>query len=174
MGQVIMRLQKTKVEYRQDLVAAYRMAKQPWPASSKDMAAWAIRNGLWEMSRRSAIDICAKELAEAMREEYFTDAAGRRVRKKHCLRRSEELPDGTHRQTTLWLDLEDDADRRDDIEEAFQQRRSQIFTDCRHLKTDVDSYNEFGNPGKPIQMLFDFTADLEESEQSAEYDGITG
>jgi len=168
-----MRLNKTKAQYRQEIVAMYRASGEPWPTDSKMIAAWAVRNHKWEMPRRNAIDICARELSEAMREEFFDDAQGRRVRKKHCLRKREYLSDGTHKQRTLWLDIEDDADQRDDIEEAFQQRRSMVFTDCRHLKTDVDSYNDNGNPGELIQMGFDFTPDLEEAEQPIEYDGIT-
>lgn len=45
---------------------------------------------------------------------------------------------------------------------SFQGRRQQIVGDCKQLKTDVDSYNQNGNDGKPIQMIFDFTLDLEE------------
>lgn len=168
-----MRLTKTKAVHRQDLVTAYRNSGEPWPTDSKTMAAWAIRNKLWEMPRRSAIDICAKEISEGMREEMYTDPQGRRVRKKHALRQIEELPDGSHRQTYLWLDIEDDAERRDEIHGAFQQRRAMIFTDCRHLKTDVDSYNDNGNPGEAIQMLFDFSDDLAEAEMSDQYDSIT-
>ncbi|MCW2313608.1 hypothetical protein [Rhodoferax antarcticus] len=45
---------------------------------------------------------------------------------------------------------------------AFQQRRHQIVGDCRQLKMDVDSYNDNRLPVQPIQMIFDFTFDLEE------------
>ncbi|MCH7546624.1 MAG: hypothetical protein IID30_09525 [Planctomycetes bacterium] len=168
-----MRFNKTKAQYRQEIVAKYRAAGETWPTDSKTIASWAVRNKQWEMPRRDAINVCAKELSEAMREEYFFDPQDRRVRKKHCLRKREELADGTHKQMVIWLDIEDDADRRDDIEEAFQQRRTMVLTDCRHLKTDLDSYNDNGNPGLPIQMIFDFTEDLTESEQPIEYEGIT-
>ncbi len=156
---------KTKAELRQEIVAKYREAGQEWPTTSKTMASWAIREGLWDMPRRSAIDLCAKELSEAMREEYLTDPQGRRVRKKHALRRSNQLP--------LWIDIEDPTTVKDDVEEAVQSRRSQIYSDCRQLKNDVDSYNDNWNREEPILMLWDFTEDLEESELSAEYDGIT-
>lgn len=36
--------------------------------------------------------------------------------------------------------------------------------DCRQLKADVDSYNDNRAPDAPIQMSFDFTADIEELE----------
>jgi hypothetical protein len=50
------------------------------------------------------------------------------------------------------------------MEIAFQQRRQQIVGDCRQLKVDVDSYNENAKPDRPIQMVFDFRADLAELE----------
>ncbi len=50
------------------------------------------------------------------------------------------------------------------MEIAFQQRRQQIVGDCRQLKTDVDSFNDNGEPGPTIQMVFDFSEDLAELE----------
>jgi hypothetical protein len=50
------------------------------------------------------------------------------------------------------------------MEIAFQQRRQQIVGDCNQLKIDVDSYNENRKPTRPIQMVFDFTPDLKETE----------
>lgn len=47
---------------------------------------------------------------------------------------------------------------------AFQQRRYQILGDCKQLKSDGDSYNENRKPSEPIQIVFDFTLDLEEIE----------
>jgi len=40
--------------------------------------------------------------------------------------------------------------------------------DCRQLKQDVDSFNENYNSSVSIQMVFDFTEDLEELEQQAD------
>ena len=166
-----MRMEKTKAQERQEIVAKYREAGGVWPTDSKTIASWAVRKKLWVMPRRSAIDVCARELSEAMREEYTTDRQGRRIRQKHSLRISEELPDGKHKQLVLWVDIDEMTPEQ--MEEASQWRRRQIFTDCRQLKNDLDSYNENWNKGEPIQMLFDFTEDLEESEQPVEYDGIT-
>ena len=47
---------------------------------------------------------------------------------------------------------------------ALQQRRQQIVGDCRQLKNDCEFYNSNKNPGEPIQIVFDFTVDLEELE----------
>ena len=45
---------------------------------------------------------------------------------------------------------------------AFQTRRRQIVGDCHQLKTDIDSYNDNYNQAQPVQMVFDFTQDLQE------------
>ena len=39
------------------------------------------------------------------------------------------------------------------MEIALKQRRQQIVGNCKQLKTDMDSFNENRNPGKPIQMV---------------------
>ena len=89
-----------------------------------------------------------------MREEYITDPQGRTVRAKHV---------ACYEQVPLWGDIR--TAPREHMEMAFQQRRQQIVGDCRQLKVDVDSYNQNYNNGElPIQMIFDFTLDLEELE----------
>ena len=158
---------KTKTEFLQDIVDEYRKNGQRWPATAKEIASWAIRKNKWEAPVRSQIDDCARELADAMREEYFTDAQGRRVRRLHAMRQLKLLPDGKYKQLTFWLDIADDE--YDKLRVAFSQRRGQILGDCRQLKTDVDSYNDNNKEGKCVQMIWDFTDDLAELEQPSEY-----
>lgn len=160
---------KTETEQMQEFVADYRKAGERWPASSKDIASWAIHKRLWIAPRVSQIDELAKKLSDAMREEYFTDPQGRRVRKLHAVRDIQVLPDGKHRQLTLWIDILDAEPIQ--MRTAFQQRRMQVLGDCRQLKTDVDSYNDNNKHGAEIQMVFDFSDDLAELEQPTEYAG---
>jgi hypothetical protein len=141
----------------QRIVTAYIAAKKPWPASAHEMAEWAILEGLWSPQRSDFINQCANQLSRAMREEYIVDPQGRTVRTKHVARvnrNGEQIP--------LWEDIRTAS--REHMHIAFQQRRQQIVGDCRQLKTDLDSYNENRNPTEPIQMIFDFTLDLEELE----------
>ena len=126
-------------------------------AESMEMAQWAITNGLWEAPRLLAVKKCAQDLSDAMREEYETDAQGRRVRIKHAARIKRN-----GKQLTLWGDIH--TAKRDFIEIALQQRRQQIYGDCKQLKYDADSFNENYNRGLAIQLSFDFTDDLEEEE----------
>lgn len=159
---------RTKAEFYQEIVSMYRDAGEEWPASTKMLAAWAYRRKLCEPPRRNVIDMIASDFADAMREEFTTDPQGRRVRTKHAVRELRELPDGTHEQLVFWVDINDATPQQ--MQLAFQQRRMQVLGDCRHLKTDVDSYNDNNRNGARIQMVFDFTDDLAELEQSAEFD----
>ena len=147
----------TYTEHLQAIVARYRAAGQKWPATRKEIAAWALSEKEWKPSRASLLAQCAEELARAMREEYITDSHGRRVRAKHAARFGEG-PE----QRTLWADIRT-ADP-GHMEIAFKQRRQQIVGDCRQLKLDVDSYNENAGRYKPVQLDFDFTPDLRELE----------
>ena len=141
----------------QHIVAEYRAAGQPWPATTRTMAAWAVRMKLWQPQPAKIISQLAEQLARAMREEFITDPQGRSVRAKHTARIECEGEQGM-----FWADIR--TAPREHMEIALQQRRQQIVGDCRQLKVDADSYNENSNPGVPIQLVFDFRDDLAEIE----------
>ena len=136
------------------------------------IAAWAINEGHWKAPIKNQIDQCADEIAAAMREEMFTDPQGRQVRKKHPYRKVMELPDGTHCQQFLWIDMLDPRLTHEEAEAAFQYGRKLIVSDCRQLKTSVDSYNENNKDGEYIEMAFDFVPDLEIDAQPSTYPGL--
>jgi hypothetical protein len=140
----------------QQIVTHYRLAGGSWPASAREIAEWAIRTSRWKLPPSAAVSVCAEDLASAMREEYITDSKGRRVRVKHPvrLRRSGE-------QTVLWDDIR--TATRGHMEVAFAQRRNQIVGDCRQLRLDIDSYNDGHPDSPPIQLILDFTKDIEEA-----------
>ncbi len=92
-----------------------------------------------------------------MREEHIIDPQGRSVRVKHVARMKRN-----GEQLALWDDIR--TAKPEHMEMALQQRRQQIVGDCRQLKNDMDSYNENRKPRRPIQIVFDFTNDLEEIE----------
>jgi len=148
---------RTYYEQLQAIVSKYIAAGERWPATTHQIAAWAIRNKLWAAQQSALIDQCADQIARAMREEYIVDPQGRAVRTKHAARIER---DGE--QLVLWADIRTAS--REHMTIAFQQRRQQIVGDCRQLKADVDSYNQNKTPKDPIQMVFDFTMDLIELE----------
>lgn len=161
---------KTLNEFLQEYVGEYRAADEPWPADTKTIASWVIRTGRWKPPRKSLIDILAPMISRALREEYFTDHIGRRVRKKHAVRENELLPDGSYKQHTFWVDIHDAPPEM--MLQAFQQRRGQVLGECKQLKTDVDYYNDSVEGHDEIQMSFNFEDDLLEASQPTEYDDI--
>lgn len=162
-----MRVRSNKKAYReycQDIIQKYRDDGGTWPAPMKVVARWAINNRLWERLPASDIQLCARELSRAAREEYYTDPQGRRVRKKHAFRANTDEEDG---QTTFWTDIETALPG--DMQLALQQRRMAITGDCKQLKTDADSYNQNNPHGAEVQLSFNFEEDLAELEQPTEY-----
>lgn len=100
-------------------------------------------------------DKLSEDMARALREEYATDALGRRFRKNHAVRVTKG---GV--QLTMWAMLE--AAPRQHMQKAFIQRREQIVGDCVQLATDVEVYNDMHKDQPPIPMLFDFRDDVAE------------
>lgn len=119
-----------------------------------DVAGWAIRNRLWQPRPRDIVNQLANDLANAWREEYRTDKLGRRYRAKHAVRGMGP------KQHTLWADM--DTAPRSHMERAFAQRRQQVVGDCLQLKTDVDVFNDKRPDEEPINLVLDFTNDVDE------------
>jgi hypothetical protein len=139
----------------QRIIREYRQSDQKWPASTADIARWALENNRYDLRAPTIERVVRRELAQAMREEYITDPKGRRVRAKHpakVMRNGEE--------TMLWDDIR--TATRGHMEIAFANRRNHIVGECRQVKTDVDSYNDTHPDERPIQMVLDFTQDVEE------------
>jgi len=139
------------------IVSEYRTSGQVWPAGTRTIAAWAIQTGRWELPASAAVNKCAEDLQNAMREEYITDNRGRKVRKLHPAKIT-----ANGQQLILWDDIR--TAPRHHMQLSFQQRRRGIVGDVRQLKVDVDSYNEAHQGAEPIQVEFDFTMDLAEIE----------
>lgn len=53
----------------------------------------------------------------------------------------------------------------DHFVKSFAQRRQQIVGDCYQLKIDADVYNDIRRPEQQIQIVLDFTLDVEELQQ---------
>jgi len=145
-------------EQLQRIARDYREAGETWPATARQIAAWALRTRRWAPQPSTLIDRCARELADALRAEYVTDPQGRRVRAMHAA----TIPDARGEQQTLWADIRTAS--REHMEVAFQQRRRQVVADCHQLKVDLDSYNENARPSSQLVLIFDFRDDLAEIE----------
>ena len=122
----------TYSEQMQKIVAEYRSAGNSWPATTHDIAAWAVRTGKWHAPRELAIDRCADDLARAMREEFITDRQGRRVRAKHAARQ-----EVNGEQQTFWAVYADFEKERDSNMSARLSLLKQ-YTDNFATLTDAD------------------------------------
>lgn len=125
-----------------------------------DLAEWAYKNGLHKPNPKTIIDLIARDIAQVFREEYRVDEQGRRYRAKHAVTKKQG-----NKTLSLWADLDDINAPHQHFQKSFAQRRSQIVGDCFQLKTDADVYNEKRKPAQPIQIILDFTLDVEELQQ---------
>lgn len=134
---------------------AYEKEHGSVPATTRDAVQWAVERGLIAEPEVDPLAKLAADMADALREEYATDAQGRRYRVNHAVRVSKA---GV--QYTFWAIMKDAP--REHMQKAFIQRREQIVGDCVQLATDVEAYNAMKSDQPPIPMLFDFRDDVEE------------
>jgi hypothetical protein len=125
------------------------------PASAREASVWAVQNGLLSLPEVDPYDALADDMARALREEYATDKLGRRYRVNHAVRISRR---GV--QYTMWAMLR--SAPRAHMQQAFTQRREQVVGDLVQLATDVEVYNEMNRGEQPLQLILDFTHDVEE------------
>ncbi|MBA3756022.1 MAG: hypothetical protein H0X02_07290 [Nitrosomonas sp.] len=128
-----------------------------------ELAAWAYRNGLHKPNPKTIIDLIARDIAQVFREEYRTDKHGRRYRAKHAVTSKQG-----NKTQSLWADLDDIEAPHKHFQTSFAQRRAQVVGDCFQLKTDADVYNEKRKPSVPIQIVLDFTLDVEELQMTSD------
>ena len=148
---------RSRSDFMLAMIEEYKATGNPWPASLKIVARWAIDNRRWAPQPETIVNQCAEQMARALAAEYFTDDNGNRVRANHAV----VHPEGPI-QHVLWDDIRTAPHKH--IELALQQRRQHILAECKQLKTDTDYYNTNRQPVNPFQMVFDFTRDLEEWE----------
>lgn len=135
----------------------YQAETGDMPVGTREAVAWGVARGLIVTPEIDPIDKLAEDMSAALREEYRTDKLGRRYRVNHAVRITKA---GV--QYTFWGVM--DKSERPFMEKAFAQRRKQIVGDCFQLKTDVDVYNDKHADQEPIQVVLDFTDDVEEAE----------
>jgi hypothetical protein len=122
-----------------------------------DLARWALTTDRIKRERGYADRLVERKLAEefsqAMREDYGTDKRGRTVREMYAARVGGKMRWNSRHITTRGF-----------AEVSFVQRREGAVHDCKRLKDDLDSFNEYRSSDNPIQMSFNFTNDLAELE----------
>lgn len=128
---------------------------------------YAFANDKWQPQLSDQRKQFRKQMSQAMREDYFKDEKGRRVRRHHAVIISGEDANGKKITVSLW-DVMDLAPQ-PHMEKAFAKRRRQIVGNCKQLKNDVDHDNESRGGDITFQLLLDFRDDVAEGDLSTEY-----
>ncbi len=135
----------------------YEAEGNPMPADLNDVYEWARLTGRWEPSQEIARRAFVEDMSRALREDYFTDDAGNRVRAMHP---AAVKKDGA--QFHLWQDARTAAHGH--MAAAFAGRRNGVVGDLKQLKVDVDWYNRTFADRPAIQLVLNFEDDIAELE----------
>lgn len=148
----------TKTELYQRVFRQYQDEHGHTPSGTREVVDWAAEEGLIPVPQIDPRDISAEEMSRALREEYATDAKGRRYRVNQAARYTKNGA-----QVTMW-GIAGFIDPAHSIA-SFALRREQIIGDCVQLKTDVDVHNDQHADVQQQYMLeLDFTQDVAERE----------
>lgn len=145
----------TYPQQMQEIFRQYQKEVGVDPVDLKAVGAWAVAKKLWAPR---PVDIhlqFARDMADALREEYRTDQKGRRYRSKLAVTTQSEGKQGS-----LWGDT--DTAPRSHVVKSVAQRRRGIVSDCFQLRVDVDHYNDDHPKEEKIQLVLDFRDDIEE------------
>ncbi len=125
------------------------------PSTSREASLWGYRKGLLALPEVDPIDVLADRMSRALREQYAVDEKGRRYRVNHAV----TVTKGGV-QYTFWARM--GFAPRAHMRKAFALRREGIVSDCIQLKTDIDVYNDMNKNEELIQLVLNFTHDVEE------------
>lgn len=144
-----------KSERLQSLIRYYKRETGRTEVNMHDVAIFARSKGYTMPTPKSELDLLAKELSQAAREEIRHDQnTGKPYRVNHAYK----LLSGSG-QTTLWVDI-DDAPR-GPMWKSLVNRREQMVGDGLQLTLDANHWNSVNQDEEPIKMQLDFTEDIE-------------
>jgi hypothetical protein len=147
----------TRNERNQALIRKYKETTGDVTVDMEKVAEWAISIGALLPKPKTAKELFVEQLSDAARAEFRQDAkTGLAYRANHAIRTSD--PSG--RQYTLWVDIDDAT--RDQMLVSLSNRRQQMVGDATHLKIDEMIWNSKNPNEQPIQLVMDFTDDVEE------------
>lgn len=147
----------TRNEQLQALIQLFKTETGKKTVDMEDVADWAMKRGATLPKPKTAKELFMAQLSDAARAEMRQDAqTGLSYRANHALRIRRD--DG--RQYTLWVDLEDAT--RPQMLWTLSSRRQQMVADGVHMKSDEMIWNNRNPDEMPIQLIMDFTDDIEE------------
>jgi hypothetical protein len=150
-------------KYTRDLekfISEYIQATGDQSWTTHKIAAWLIATNQWEDRKIDATRALARQLSRAARQATISDEEGRKIRRYHAYRLGPQQP-------MLWSEME--SIQPEQMKESKTMRRNKLASGCVQLSLDLGYYNKNHNPGEPIEFDPDFRKDIEDREQSDEY-----
>jgi hypothetical protein len=147
----------TYKEQLRNIWKQYREEVSGSPADLKDVAAWALKKGLWKPRPIDLHASFAGDLSDALRDEKRIDEKGREYRANIPVR----VKPKNGPPLFVWADI-DDAPHSHVVKSIQQERRS-IASDCYALVMKADHYNDAHPAQKPIEVFLNFEEDVEEA-----------
>lgn len=143
-------------KHLQKIIALYRIQTGETELDPKKMAEFALRHGVALPKPKDPLELLAKEISVAAREELRRDeATNRPYRAYHSL--PIEHADG--QVSFVFVDIEDAT--RPQMHRSLTKRREQMIGDAVHLINDADRWNSQNPNLEPIQIALDFGPDVE-------------
>ena len=145
----------TKAHKLQGIMRLYKQETGIKELDMHKVAAFAKRRGYPMPKPEDALDLLAKELSAAAREETKHDKkTGRPYRVNHAYKTMQGS-----QQLTLWIDI--DEAPREPFRKSLINRREQMVGDGLQLTLDADHWNSVNQDKEPVVMPLDLTDDVE-------------
>jgi hypothetical protein len=142
----------------QQIVSDYRVAGGAWPPKKIEIVEWALERRRWAPSPEDIRRMCGEAIAEAMREDAFTDESGRPVR---AMLNAKTVRNGE--QGVFWDYLR--TAPVEFVRIGVAQRRNGIVAECYHLNNMVRYFNEHHSADEQIPLSLEFAKDVLELDQ---------
>lgn len=143
-------------KHLQKIIALYRVTSGETELDPRKMAEFAVKNGVDLPKPKHPLELLAREISAAAREELRRDEkTNRPYRAYHSLPIAH--PDG--QVSFVFVDIEDAT--RPQMHRSLTKRREQMVGDAVHLIYDADRWNSQHLDLEPIQMEMDFGPDVE-------------
>lgn len=140
----------------QKVIALYRAKTGETELDPKKIAEFAVKNGVELPQPKDPLEMLAREISVAAREELRRDENTKRpYRVYHSL--PIQHPDG--QVSFVFVDIEDAT--RPQMHRSLNKRREQMVGDAVHIIYDADRWNSQHPDLDPIQIPLDFAPDVE-------------
>lgn len=143
-------------KHLQKIIALYRLQTGETELDPKKMAEFALRHGVSLPQPKDPLELLAKEISAAAREDLRRDeVTNRPYRAYHSL----PIEHANGQVSFVFVDIEDAT--RPQMQRSLTKRREQMIGDAVHLINDADRWNSQNPHLEPIQIALDFGPDVE-------------